>query len=731
MTQIMNKDSKSLLAKLMASEDLHVEYSSNASTASFDTENRVLTVPVFKEEMSIDATDLMLGHEVGHALFTPQGEIHEVLKKGNLYKGFVNIVEDARIEKMIQSKFPGLRPIFKDAYNELMDKNFFGTAGEDVNSYNFIDRLNLHFKAGIRAGVEFNEEEMTYVKRMENLRTWDEVITLSDDLYDYCKGKEEKDEDGNTPSESNENSDDTEDSNDGEMTSNAPSDSDDNDSEDGDSDKSESTGDDESDSGDDGEEETKSESGDDSGDEDEPGEGDVTGGKEGSNETTSSELEAKTQEKFDSAVENSVDDNSNIIDVSIPVKMDLSKIIVKASEIHEAIDKTLEEDGKNIAYWNAEWKKFSLEQKSIVSYMVKEFEMRKSADEHRRTSVADTGMLNPNKLHAYKFSDDIFLKNAVVADGKNHGFLMYIDWSGSMRNQIEKTIEQLQLLAMFCKKANIPFDCFAFTNMWEKYSSEPLEYERNTLRFNDYRLLHLISSKVKMNEFNKSMAYLTYLKACFNYESYGGPSLPEGLQLGGTPLNEAIITAADMVAPFKKMHGLQIVNVVFLTDGAGHRIQTYNGPDNTEKGFRSSNAYVTDPISKKKFKIEPYANESSTFLEILKERDCRVIGFFIHVGNKRSFASDLAHAGYTKFYYEPQNPETIAFWKEMLASGYGEFEMPGYDKYFVIRSMNTETSDLEITDGMTKAKMKTAFIKHRKTKLNSKKMLSSFCEFVS
>ena len=733
MTQIMNKDSKSLLAKLMASEDLHVEYSSNAATASFDTENRVLTVPVFKEEMSVDATDLMLGHEVGHALFTPQGEIHEVMKKGNLYKGFVNIVEDARIEKMIQSKFPGLRPIFKDAYNELMDKNFFGTAGADISSYNFIDRLNLHFKAGIRAGVEFNEEEMTYVKRMENLRTWDEVITLSDDLYEYCKAKEPEDDDGNAPSESNENNDDTEDSNDGEMTSNAPSESDDSDSEDGDSDKSESAGDEESDSGEDGEEESKSSPGDDSGDEDEPGEGEVSGGKEGSNEAvnTNSELEVKTQEKFDSAVEDSVDGDSNIIDVSIPVKMDLSKIIVKASEIHEAIDKTLEEDGKNIAYWNAEWKKFSLEQKSIVSYMVKEFEMRKSADEHRRTSVADTGVLNPNKLHAYKFSEDIFLKNAVVADGKNHGFLMYIDWSGSMRNQMEKTIEQLQLLAMFCKKANIPFDCFAFTNMWERYSSEPLEYERNTLRFNDYRLLHLISSKVKMNEFNKSMAYLTYLKACFNYQSYGGPSLPEGLQLGGTPLNEAIITAADMVAPFKKMHGLQIVNVVFLTDGAGHRIQYYNGPDNREHGFRSSNAYVTDPITKKKFKIEPYSNESSTFLEILKERDCRVIGFFVHVGNKRSFASDLAHAGYTKFYYEPQNSESIVFWKEMLATGYGELEMPGYDKYFVIRSMNTETSDLEITNDMTKAKMKTAFIKHRKTKLNSKKMLSSFCEFVS
>ena len=363
--------------------------------------------------------------------------------------------------------------------------------------------------------------------------------------------------------------------------------------------------------------------------------------------------------------------------------------------------------------------------------MVKEFEMRKSADEHRRTSVADTGMLNPNKLHAYKFSEDIFLKSAVVADGKNHGFLMYIDWSGSMRPQMEKTIEQLQLLAMFCKKANIPFDCFAFSNMWDKYKDTDFPAGRNTIKFNDFRLLHLISSKVKMNEFNKSMAYMTYLKDCFVYQSYAFGSLPSQLQLGGTPLNEAIITAADMVAPFKKMHGLQIVNVVFLTDGAGHRIQTYNGPDGREHGFRSSNAYVTDPISKKKFRVEPYSNESSTFLKILKERGCRVIGFFISTGQKRAIMSDLAHAGFTKYYYEPHGEDTIDFWKKVLTTGYGEIEMDGYDKYFVIKEMNTETSDLEITDGMSKAKMKTAFIKHRKTKLNSKKMLSSFCEFVS
>ena len=740
MTEIMNKDSKSLLAKLMASEDLHVEYSSNASTAMFDTENRVLTVPIFKEHMSIDTTDLMLGHEVGHALFTPQGEIVEVLKKGGMYKNFVNIVEDARIEKMIQSKFPGLRPIFKNAYNELMDKNFFGTQGEDINSYNFIDRLNLHFKAGIRAGVEFNDEEMTYVKRMENLRSWDEVISLSDDLYEYCKAKEEDKDESESPSDSNDSNDDTDDSNDGEMNSNAPSDSDDSGMDEENSDKSESPGgagdydSDDSDDSEDGKSEPEA-----GGEEDvdtSTNEG-TTGGKVGSAESASgdSEMEVKTQENFDSAIESSVDNISTVVDISIPVNLDLSKIIVKTSEIHEAIDTEIAEDPSStpMSHWNSEWKKFSLEQKSIVAYMVKEFEMRKSADEHRRTSVADTGMLNPNKLHAYKFSEDIFLKNAVVADGKNHGFLMYIDWSGSMRPQMQKTIEQLQLLAMFCKKANIPFDCFAFSNQWSREVDSTLEYGRNSIMFNKFNLLHLISSKVKMNEFNKSMAYLSYLKAGMDFGSWmeRRVSIPDKLSLGGTPLNEAILTATDMVASFKKMHGLQIVNVVFLTDGAGNRVNHYNSPEGERSIPWNDKCFITDPVTKKKFSGGRFDNVTKTFLEILKNRDCRVIGFFITTGAKRGVMSDLAHAGYTNFYYGPNEDDTVSFWKKILETGYGEIEMPGYDKYFVIKEMNTETSDLKITDDMTKAKMKTAFIKHRKTKLNSKKMLSSFCEFVS
>ena len=88
MTEIMNKnrETKSLLAKLMAAENINVEYRENASTAAFDTEGRTLIMPVLKD-MTENATDLFLGHEVGHALYTPQGAIKEVVKKGSTGPG--------------------------------------------------------------------------------------------------------------------------------------------------------------------------------------------------------------------------------------------------------------------------------------------------------------------------------------------------------------------------------------------------------------------------------------------------------------------------------------------------------------------------------------------------------------------------------------------------------------------------------------------------------------------
>ena len=72
-TPNISRTSKDVLARLLASENLIVEHSSDAATASFDTNARILTLPVW-QDMSNSLYDMLVGHEVAHALWTPSDE---------------------------------------------------------------------------------------------------------------------------------------------------------------------------------------------------------------------------------------------------------------------------------------------------------------------------------------------------------------------------------------------------------------------------------------------------------------------------------------------------------------------------------------------------------------------------------------------------------------------------------------------------------------------------------
>jgi hypothetical protein len=758
--KMTKRDSKSLLARLMAAENLNVEYSETATTAAFDTEGRTLIMPLLKD-VSDEATDLFLGHEVGHALYTPQGRIKDIAAEGGMFKNFVNITEDARIEKMIQIKFPGLRRCFYDGYTELIDKNFFGTSDSDVNSYNLIDRLNLHFKGGIRTGVEFSADEATYVTRMENLSTFDDAVDLARDLYDHCKEESENNnpDDSETEETAEGGEGDTGDS--GEMSSDMPMEFDEPEDSDDDGESSSGSSGEESEENKNSEEKAESGTSDtaDENEENEPtGKNKTSPGKGATDDTVSSSPEdfgPITQDAFDEAVKESVDGETTMKYCRIP-SLPLSEIIVPIEEIHSCIDRTIKEEGSpgvGLAKAVTEYKTFSTEQKSLISYLVKEFEMRKSADEHKRTSVGTTGILNPNKLHAYKFSEDIFLRNTVIADGKSHGFIMYIDWSGSMSNCMGKTIDQLMLLALFCKKANIPFDCFAFSNhYWNRddlpEGERPNRYNRGYYPGkvkelavqNNFKLLHLLSSQLNNQKFTKAMTYMTYLREGFNSRySYNETTcyIPDELTLGGTPLNEAVLTAFPMVPLFRKKYNVQIVNTVFLTDGAGAHIRAVHRTPTEDNGLEidsidgrgGSKIQITDMVTKKNYNVDKYGDDTGLLLEILKDRtDCRVTGFFINTENRRNLNGNLRgiKPGLT---YEEMEEAMDSLKKNQFA----RMECQGYEEFYVIdgKKMDLEVPDLEITEDMSKAKMKSAFIKNRKAKLVSKKMLSQFAEFVS
>ena len=155
---MINYEIKSQLAKLLATEDIVVENRS-VETAQFDVERRVLTLPMWKLA-SNDVYDMLVGHEVGHALYTPNDWSWE----DRIPKQFVNVTEDARIEKLMKRRYPGLSKDFYTGYKELAEEDFFGLEDQNIGEMNLADRANLIFKIGKFVDVPvFNQKEQEII----------------------------------------------------------------------------------------------------------------------------------------------------------------------------------------------------------------------------------------------------------------------------------------------------------------------------------------------------------------------------------------------------------------------------------------------------------------------------------------------------------------------------------------------------------------------------------------
>ena len=184
----------SLLAKLLAEEDIHVVHRQQP-TAMFDVLNRELSLPIWKD-MSKNIQDLMTLHEVGHALWTPL-EMMDKVKEQKISFSVVNVLEDVRIEKAVQLKYKGAVKIFNKGYQELIHSNFFETVGKKIENYNLIDRINLHYKH--HTDVPFSNDEMVWVKKANETVTSDDVINLAKELIKFIEeNKESQDKDTDT-----------------------------------------------------------------------------------------------------------------------------------------------------------------------------------------------------------------------------------------------------------------------------------------------------------------------------------------------------------------------------------------------------------------------------------------------------------------------------------------------------------------------------------------------------
>ena len=699
---------KGTLAKLLATENLTVEHR-RVSTAAFDVEKRLLILPIWKTA-SNNVYDLLVGHEVGHALYTPNEDYTGVSKS------FINVLEDARIERMMKVTYPGLRRSFFVGYQELWEQDFFGVKGDDPQSLSLIDRINLYFKGN--PNIPFADEEIVWVKRAEKTKSFQDVIELAKELYDFCSSKQEEKEEMPPMPQSG----DGQQSADREIESNDDSQSEEQEKEwPTENDPEQDHRNDRDFSDDDAQLEVPSYQG-------------------GADETKSVTDEALAQ-----ALETLVDDHAKEwVYLSIPnpkvedyiVPFNVTQCNLYNHFYSEDRDSTWKE---YVQYAVDHYNSFKKDTQKTVNYLCKQFEMKKSADEYRRAATSKTGVLDTNKLHTYKYNDDIFKKVTVIPEGKNHGLVMYLDWSGSMQQQLLDTLKQTYNLIWFCKKSGIPFRVYAFQSGYGYGDlDEMTDQKAGELGIaSDFRLFEFFSSRQNKQSLEKSMQ-LVYTQVF----AMGGWRLSHysPYTLGGTPLAEAIYCTRSIVETMKKVERVSKVNVICLTDGEANPM-SYIHQFEDDHPYRAGEYryqylchtrgkvfFLRDPKTGYTRKISPHPYETTK--EIVSFY--REITDYNWIGIRLCAKGDLTKL-VREFAYDQIDVIDKQWKKERFAS---IKERAGFTEAFYMpdKNIGMGSTDIEVKqkkEVATKAELTRAFKKHMGSKMTNKTILNAFIEQIA
>ena len=717
----VNLEVKGTLAKLLATEDLIVEHK-NVGTASFNVQTRVLTLPRW-EKASGTVFDLLIAHEVGHAVFTPNEDWRLKCKAP---QAFVNVAEDVRIENLMKAKFPGLPKTFFRGYHELHDKDFFELEGLDISELNIADRVNIHFKIGRFVSVTFTSAEKVAVDMCASARTFDEALAAAEALHAlHEQAKQEQEEQQNKAEEPQDAP-----SNDSDPGNQGDTEGDEQDGDAEDDSEMQPQGDPTDEEG--GEREERKET-------DTPRQG---GGQRSSDLTD----KVTTMENFSENVQELANQSSfNEPEYVTYPTINTEDYIADNSEIHQYIQTAwmkqkawLRQDMGDraehfidIAFGTHEeaFATFKREVQSEVNYMVQEFECKKSASAYARASTSKTGVLDCTKLHTYKYNEDLFKKVSTLPEGKNQGLVFVLDWSGSMCDILEGTMKQLLSLVMFCDKVNIPFDVYAFTNEWKErtYSDEKHDEAGIIYLGAEFSMMNILTSKVNRKELLRQMETMFVIASSYTNRSMD--IVPRKVGLSGTPLNEAIIMLRNILPEFKERNNVEKAHVMVLTDGeaaqtrATREVESYDGKSRIVAGrLMYTSAYIRNRQTGTVRQV-PHGLGSFTtvLLEDLRTQfpESTFTGFRILESRGGWFIRQATN----------YDEKLLTNWRKEKSIALTTF---GYNKYYVVaNSAIQQSSEFEVDDDASKAKIKSAFAKSLKGKKNNKKILGDFISLIA
>ena len=697
---------KGTLAKLLATENLVVEHRA-VSTASFDVQKRVLTLPIWNAKEIV--FNLLVAHEVGHALFTPNDDALDSLP---CPKSYVNVTEDARIEKLMKRKFAGISKDFYGGYKQLHEDDFFSVKDINANSLKLIDRINLYYKLGANHFLPFSDEELPLRDAVGEAETFQDAIDAAVAIQNFEKAQKEQQKLDNIP----------------DIDNNAG----------GGSDEQEAQDERPSSEGEESEEE-----------EQQPGEETETQ-PDADLDTPSynqDSVEAVTDQSLQEAMQDIASEHeyheSRYVEVP---DVDLKHVIIDPKTVNSKAQQYWSEYVNPInpelsLDWTVADQNYSNFKKDCtreVSYLQKEFELKKSAAAYARESISKTGVLDTAKLHQYLYNEDLFKKVTVRPDGKNHGLIFLLDWSGSMAEAIHDTFKQLLSLCFFCRKSGIPFSVYAFVNDASyadiRNYDEPVGEEMTFYIGRHFHLVEFLNSDLNNKMFDNYARDLFRVTQMYE-QRYGNrrpfferpvpDCLPPHLHLGGTPLNEALFALKTLIPAFTAKHGVEKCHVSVLSDGesnwSGIWVKSSYDDEIHRSAMRGSEA-IRCRKTGRTYNYPKWGNYlTETILRYLKGRfpECNFTGF--RIGTPREIGYIISN--FNTLTSKEKANVSATFKKHKSASA----PMMGYQELFVIQSSNLNADvEFDVEEDATKAQITRAFKKTLKAKANNKKILSSF-----
>jgi hypothetical protein len=774
----INLVAKDQLARLLARENIEIRHSPTATVSSFDSKKRILTLPVWNKANE-DIYDLLVAREVGKALHSPSDAtiaakaMSEQPDNPKNYAAFLQSMESIRVERKMRQDYPGLGRSFVNGYRDLNDMGFFGTKDLDVNSLNLADRIDLYSKIGQYGliDIQFSPKEAVIRDAAMAAESFDDVVGITRKIYyhrdvpDDENGDDENGDDGEGEGQGQGQGGQGQGQGEGEGEGEGQGQG-----------QGEGEGEGEGQGQGQGEGEGEGEGqgqgkgqgegqdqgqgkgqGQGQGEGQDQGQGkgrgqnnsqqsqanasnDHTqrggkGGPSGINPNEAPMINSKMNEKIRSLADTDTSDaRNNYAYFKAPADFDTTKIVIPYKTIYKDLAAAYkgEYSGPKIL------STIENRNKDFVSNLVQSFEQRMAADEARRERSARTGRLDMRKIANYKFSDNLFLKNTIVPNGKNHGMYMIVDWSGSMCSCLMQTVEQILSMVFFCRRMKIPYKVLAFADSNITGCKTDGLSSDNTIWCFGQAFYEFLSSDMSNGEFRKNAAMFCQLtydisggctgyggnKSVFHYGSVAAQKVGT-YGLTGTPLNQAVYNSIDLVQRFRAEKNLEIVNVFVLTDGSGCS-NVCNPPYNAQRGWGGNvcNTIAIDKNGKQhQFTVitdKNQYNDTHSEVQGIVEYAKKVTGAnYISIFLTGNYGHTLGFVATPK-----QQEEMKKCWSENNYCSY--VEPRGYTESFLIKPNTKIQNSNEMFNGVSEDASDAAIIKKFASGMNKKRVSRVF-----